>query len=263
MRTELLTVKRRLGDVVHPDRRAFSRARWDLASRYLRGDGLEIGALDKPLRLPRGANARYVDHLDEAGLRRHYQELDGLPLVHVDIVDDGETLATVPDGSVDFIIANHFMEHTQDPIGALQQQLRVLREGGVMYLAIPDKRRTFDRPRPVTPLEHVVRDHLEGPEGSRHEHYLEWAQEVSRVLNDIPDHLVADDAAALEASGYSIHFHVWTPMAWLQVIEWVARTSPLDVVACTQNKHEFITVLRKDGDTGQTPAPVPELAATS
>jgi SAM-dependent methyltransferase len=261
MRTELLNVKRRIGDVVRPERRALSRARWDLASRHLRGEGLEIGALDKPLRLPRSASARYVDHLDGAGLREHYPELEGLPLVDVEVVDDGETLATVADASVDFIVANHFMEHTQDPIGTLKHHLRVLRPGGILYLAIPDKRRTFDRPRPVTPLEHVVRDHLEGPEGSRHEHYLEWAQEVSRVLNDVPDHLVADDAATLEAAGYSIHFHVWTPLAWLRLVEWVGRTEPLDLVACAQNGHEFISVLRKDPDTGEQREPVQRLAA--
>lgn len=43
--------------------------REDVALRFLQGDGIEIGALDFPLRLPRGARVRYVDYLDGPGLR--------------------------------------------------------------------------------------------------------------------------------------------------------------------------------------------------
>ena len=150
---------------------------------------------------------------------------------------------------MDFVVANHFMEHTQDPIGTLACHLRVLRPGGVLYLAIPDKRRTFDRTRPVTTLEHLLRDHLEGPECSRREHYDEWAREVSSVLNGVPENLFEQEARTLEESEYSIHFHVWTPMAWLELLAHCARTNPVDVLACVQNQHEFITVLRKDGES--------------
>src|ERR1700748_3538530 len=43
--------------------RAYWTYREDLARRYLRGRGLEIGALTTPLRLPPGVSARYVDRL--------------------------------------------------------------------------------------------------------------------------------------------------------------------------------------------------------
>ncbi len=56
----------------------------------------------------------------------------------VDVVDDGESLQDhLPDVSADFIIANHFIEHTQDPLGTLAAYLRVLRTGGVLYLPDP------------------------------------------------------------------------------------------------------------------------------
>jgi hypothetical protein len=69
---------------------------------------------------------------------------------------------------------------------------------------------------------------------------------VSRVLNDVPDDLLDQEARALERTGYSIHFHVWTPISWLEVLAHVARSTPLDVLACAQNGHEFITVMRKE-----------------
>jgi hypothetical protein len=70
-------------------------------------------------------HVRYVDHLSTADLRDEYPELAGQPLVEVDVLDDGETLATFADESVDFVIASHFLEPCEDPIGAMTAQLRV------------------------------------------------------------------------------------------------------------------------------------------
>ena len=81
------------------------------------GSGLEIGALQMPLRLPAGASVRYVDRFDVEELRSHYPELDDFELVAPDVIDDGEVLGTIPDESADFLIANHMIEHCEDPIG--------------------------------------------------------------------------------------------------------------------------------------------------
>ena len=62
------------------------------------------------------------------------------------------------------------------------------------------------------------------PDGSRSEHYDEWAHEVSRVLNNVPEDMLEEEARTLEESGYSIHFHVWTPIAWLELLSYCART---------------------------------------
>ena len=78
--------------------------------------------------------------MDENDLRRHYPELNDLPLVNVNIVDDGEKLTAFEPNSQDFIIANHFLEHTQDPIGTVRRHLEVLRPDGVLYMAVPDRR---------------------------------------------------------------------------------------------------------------------------
>lgn len=217
--------------------------RGDLAKRYLAGEGLEIGALHRPLPLHPAARARYVDRMSAPELRRHYPELEGFDLVDVDIVDDGETLATVADASVDFVVANHFVEHTQSPLAALATFLRVLRPGGVLYLAVPDKRRTFDVEREVTPLEHVVRDLHEGPEWSRAQHFEEWARHVEHV----PAGRVAGRAATLMQEDYSIHFHVWAPPDFAAMLEH-ARTvegMPFVIEETAEVGQEFIVVLRR------------------
>jgi hypothetical protein len=92
--------------------------REDVALWFLRGEGIEIGALDFPLRPPRGAAVSYVDYLDEAGLREVFTAtlLEGRPLVAPDVVDDGARLASFADASVDFVVANHMLEHVENPI---------------------------------------------------------------------------------------------------------------------------------------------------
>jgi SAM-dependent methyltransferase len=232
-----------LAERVSPANRDVRRTRKRLAARFLRGQGIEIGALHLPLELPRGASARYVDRMDTDALRREYPELRTRPLVRVDVVDDGERLTTVPDASVDFVIANHFIEHTEDPIATLRSHARVLRPGGVLFLAVPDKRYTFDRDRPVTPLAHLVRDTADGPEGSRDAHYAEWARHVDHL----PEAQVPERAAELRRLGYSIHFHTFTPASFLPLLVHCRREAaiPLEIEGLVPVRHEFIALLRR------------------
>ncbi len=220
----------------------FRARRRRLAKRYLRGSGLEIGALHCPLPPPPGTTVRYVNRMDCAGLREHYPELSTEALVEVDVIDDGETLGTQPDSSADFIVANHFIEHTQDPLGTLSNHLRVLRPGGILYLAVPDRRRTFDSDRPPTPLDHVVRDHREGPAWSRPIHQEEWA----RLVDKVPIAEVPARVRALKRSDYSIHFHVWTPSEFTLLLEYARHEGlPFEIEKLQGNGHEFIAILRR------------------
>ncbi len=217
--------------------------RWELAERYLHGSGLEIGALHSPLPLPPDAAVRYLDRMDCAGLRGHYPELAAKPLVEVDIIDDGESLSSQPDSSVDFVIANHFIEHTQDPLGTLANHLRVLIPGGIHYLAVPHRRRTFDADRPPTSLEHIVRDHREGPGWSRTIHQEEWA----RLVDKVPAAEVAARVQELEQSDYSIHFHVWAPREFRALLEYARNEMqlPFAIETLRPNGYEFIAILRR------------------
>ena len=214
-----------------------------LASKYLRGEGLEIGALYNPLPLPAGARARYVDKADLELLRLLYYEVSQFRIVDADIVDDGRTLTKVDDESVDFVISNHFLEHCDDPIGTLVNHVRVLRPGGFLYLAIPDCRKTFDAPREITTLKHLWRDYDEGPDWSRAAHYREWATLVNERTGD--------DFEAwwrlLDAVDFSIHFHVWRPVDVLELLLDVRGrlNLPLDVREFVQHANECVAILEK------------------
>jgi hypothetical protein len=224
--------------------------RRELAAEFFRGNGIEIGALHLPMALPAGVSARYVDRMAVPELRKHYPELDDQALAPVDIVDDGETLSTIEPESVDFIVANHFLEHCEDPIRTITTHLGKLRPGGVLFYAVPDKRYTFDFRRPRTPLSHLLADHEDEGQSSRDEHYLEWARLVYPEGNRPPDESTARALAHdLEASGYSIHFHVWTQADLLELIlHCDERLGSFELEAVRRLGVENIVVLRKHGE---------------
>jgi len=217
-----------------------------IAAAYLHGAGLEIGALHNPLPVPKLAHVKYVDRLSVEDLRNQYPELASEPLVHVDIVDNGEELATIPDASQDFVIANHFLEHCQNPIRALLNHFRVLKPDGILYLALPDKRYSFDSERPCTALDHLWRDFQEGPKWSRQQHVEEYV----RLVQKIRDHAEIDKAIArLLETDYSIHYHVWTEIEMVEFLASVRQRLPLDFEfeLIFKNRLEIIFVLRKAG----------------
>ena len=223
----------------------YVRHRREIAARFLRGRGLEIGALHAPLETPPGCRVTYVDRLPAAELRKQYPELDAQELVAVDVIDDGERLEKFPAGSQDFVIANHFLEHAQDPIGTLEAHLRVLAPGGVLYLAVPNRHETPDRRRPPTTWKHLVRDHVEGPAWSYEGHLREYAELVDGCRGPALDERVR----YLRAVNYSIHFHVWTQEGLAEFLLDVRRrlALPFDVEAVVLNRVflESVCVLRK------------------
>lgn len=218
--------------------------RKQIAARYLTGEGIEIGALHSPLEIPAGITVRYLDRMPVHQLRQQYPELSDSNLVELDIIDDGETLASISDASLNFVVANHMIEHCQNPIFSLKNWLRVLKEGGILYMAIPDKRYTFDQDRPVTSLEHLIRDYTQGPQWSKNDHFEEW----NRLVNKVSEEEVAIKTKQLIERDYSIHFHVWTQIEFLELLLYCRNTLSfaMEIELVQKNGMEFITILRKN-----------------
>ncbi len=127
-----------------------------LALKYCRGAGIEIGG---SAHNPFGLKTLNVDFTDsmETSFKKDEIELCGRALP-VDIVAPGDALP-LPDGSTDFVVSSHVLEHFTDPIKALLEWWRVLKVGGVIFAIVPHKERTFDKPRPRTTLQHLIDDH--------------------------------------------------------------------------------------------------------
>jgi predicted SAM-dependent methyltransferase len=219
--------------------------RTDLARRYLTGSGIEIGALHMPLPLPPNATAKYLDYLPVEELRKQYPELKALPLVTVDIVDDGEKLSKVRDNSQNFIIANHMLEHCQDPIGTLLTFYKKLRGNGVLFMAIPDKRYTFDMYRSLTPYSHLLEEHRIHPSKKFYNAHSKEIAEYTELLKDPKQ--INERAQALKKTNYSIHYHVWTQKELVNFFYKTAEKYSLnfEIEAVMNNVHEVVFIIKK------------------
>lgn len=217
--------------------------RESIAGMYIKGHGVEIGALHTPLRIPKSAKVRYIDRKSALDLRKQYPEINSKELFNVDIIDDGEHLSKIKDSTQDFVIANHFLEHCQNPIGAIGNMLRVLKNGGVLYLSIPDKRYSFDADRPQTSIDHILRDYQEGPEWSKRQHFEEWTTYIGKLKDVEAEQHVLN----LMNIDYSIHYHAWTQT---EIIELVATLKKkfsfgFEVELICKNMGEVIIILKK------------------
>ena len=192
-----------------------------LAARYIRGTGIEIGGLGRPLTVSPDVTVRYADRFSVADLKKQYPTMDEKLIQKPDIVTDGQTLEGVDDDSQDFVIANHVIEHFENPLAFLENVHRVLKTGGIFYMAFPNKERTFDRDRPVTSFDHLLKDYREGPDWSRQGHFEEF---VELANLDIGKQAWTDEEEKkaqvqnLIDQDYSIHFHVWDPEAMFEVL---------------------------------------------
>ena len=223
--------------------------REQLSREFIRGQGLEIGALYNPVFVKPGVQVKYVDWETTEAMREQVRQLphhqDAL-IVNVDIVDDGDTLASIGESTQDFIIANHFLEHVQDPIGTIKRHLHLLRPDGILYYGIPDKRFTFDKERPVTSWEHLVRDHEQGPKWSLLQHVEEFVAMAEKKSGEEGAARV-EELLALPKLG--IHFHVWTIQEVTEMLVGIQQRYrlPFDIeaIVCNRLLVETICVLRK------------------
>lgn len=211
----------------------------------LQGHGVELGPLNRPLPVPPGVRVSYVDRADQATLQREFPKI-AHHIPRVDILDDAETLATVAPASFDFLVAAHVIEHMRNPIGALVNWARVVRDGGLIYLIVPDKRRTFDERRVRTTLEHLVLDYRQPSAERDVEHYLDYATLVHHQQGDA----AIAEAERLRDTGFSIHFHVFLPEDVVRLVQWIGgHAAPLSIVegpALSPAADEFHILLRKD-----------------
>ncbi|SRR5581483_7946470 len=149
-----------------------------MAHSYLDGlSGIEIGG---SAHNPFGLKTWNVDF--SAGtdtiFKQNEVKLAGESL-HVDVVAPGDVLPFA-DGSLDFVLSSHVMEHFFDPIKALKEWRRVVRPGGFIFGIVPHKERTFDLERPRTPLQELIDRHsgaISPPEVDLHRHYSVWITE--------------------------------------------------------------------------------------
>ncbi len=128
------------------------------------GLGLEIGPSHSPIAPKReGYRVQVLDHASREELVAKYKKhsVDVDKIEEVDYVWQGEAYSTLTGNAkhYDWIIASHVIEHTPDLITFLNDCDAILKNDGVISLAVPDKRYCFDHYRPLTGISKIIDSH--------------------------------------------------------------------------------------------------------
>jgi hypothetical protein len=121
-----------------------------------------------------------------------------------------------------------------------------LRKNGVLYMAIPDKRYTFDHARPLTDYAHLLEEHQDKTKQKfRNTHTLEY---VELGDDEHKGQNVEERTKELLDSGYRIHYHVWAQKQMTEMFTRLAEDFKIDfeIEALLKNHHEVIYILRKE-----------------
>lgn len=126
---------------------------------YLSGCGLEISPLFRPIVPKSGNNVFYTDYAPTEELREKNRENVNLTsglfsgIVDLDFVwTPGSKLSESAPKDIlfDYAVASHVIEHVPNVVGWLNEILSVLKVGGVLALAVPNKTSSFDYYRQTT-----------------------------------------------------------------------------------------------------------------
>lgn len=104
----------------------------------------------------------------QGNLYRYYKDKQGFQFI-----GEAADLKSVKDAQYDFVLSCHSLEHVANPIKALKEWSRVIKQKGRLVLVLPDKEFTFDHQRPITSLAHLVEDYKNNIDESDTTHFNE------------------------------------------------------------------------------------------
>ncbi len=127
----------------------------------------------------------------------------------LDYLTDAANLYFSKNNEYDFVVSSHVLEHLADPISAIYEWKRVVKNNGLIYCAIPDKRFTFDRKRKRTSLEHLIKDYHNKVKQSDKTHIDEFIKNYDIDMDSSWENKNQFLNFIKENPESSIHHHVW------------------------------------------------------
>jgi hypothetical protein len=103
---------------------AIFEARTAVASKFLRGTGIEVGAGARAFPHPVSARILDGDIRERNALEKYFQESESENEIKIDEYIDAQTFAGIKNESLDFVISAHVIEHLRDPIGSIVNATR-------------------------------------------------------------------------------------------------------------------------------------------
>jgi SAM-dependent methyltransferase len=242
--------------------------------------GLEIGALNAPTIFRHEGDVRYVDRASEAILREPYPDRqEGIVTVDYIWPGTGSLANVIGTGELfDWVIASHVIEHVPNMLGWLRGIAEVLKPNGVLNLAIPDCRFTFDIGTPRSTLGEVIESDLLGYTHPSIRQVFDycfhakaiqpgaiWEKEIDVApippfAGEVAPHLAYAHAINIRDNGSYIDAHCWivTPLSYINILHDLVIMGimpsliPTILIPTRKGDCEFFSSFRKTGQVIDT-----------
>ncbi len=156
-------------------------------------------------------------------------------------IADATDLSEIATARYDFLLSSNCLEHVANPIKALTEWKRVIKDDGALILVLPNKDSNFDHRRPFTKFEHLF-DDLTRDVG---EDDLTHLDEIL-ALHDLPMDPPAGDLehfrerSLKDFQNRTLHHHVFD----VPVIEQVLDHVGFEILDMTTTKTDFFSLAR-------------------
>lgn len=159
-------------------------------------------------------------------------------------IAEATSMESLSSGAYDFVLSSHMLEHSANPILALSEWKRLLKNDGTLVLLLPNKKHTFDHRRPTTTMAHLIADFNAGTK----EDDLTHLQEIL-ALHDLGRDPEAGSWAAFESrtrrnsENRCLHHHAFDAKLCVELVTYAG----LKVKAVEEIRpHHILVLARKE-----------------
>jgi len=221
--------------IAHPDRAHYQDRRRGFLERYVsleKSRGLEFGAFDLPTVPSTIGDCAIADVRSECHLAERFQvPLDEICPVDC-IVEPGIPLPDQIDLRFDYVVLCHVLEHIPDVIGMVNQLAGLLVDGGILFIALPDKRQTPDVARSSTSLPRLIERNASRTRAASlseiAEFSLAWRSESREEYLRSPRSFFESVMHELEHGEPDVHCNVWQDDEFFDQMRDLIRADYLD-----------------------------------
>jgi len=154
-------------------------------------------------------------------------------------IRDAVDLGNIRDNAYEFVLSSHSLEHVANPVKALKEWVRVVKNDGYILLVVPDKNETFDHLRNVTSFGHLINDYNNAIEENDLSHMSEILEKHDLSMDKAAGNLESFKMRSLNNfNNRTLHHHVFDEKLLVQLFEYlniqlidINFTKPFHIIA--------------------------------
>ena len=157
----------------------------------------------------------------------------------IQFISDATNLDQIKSATYDFLLSSNCLEHIANPLKAVEEWKRVIKDDGFMLLVLPNKDSNFDHNRPVTTFEHLLDDY----NNEINEHDLTHLNEIL-ALHDLsmdPPAGNPDEFRLRSLNNFNnrtLHHHVFD----IPLITRILEHFEFEIIKTSETKTDFLAL---------------------